>query len=64
VYTEPFGPSVVSLDPAMPPGLRAFELSKSGTMNIAINERSVWQPNNPFVPLTGAPRRGEAFKCP
>jgi len=64
VYTEPFGPSVISLDPAMPPGLRAFELSKSGTMNIAINERSVWQPNNPFVPLTGATRRGEAFKCP
>jgi hypothetical protein len=64
VYTEPFGPSVISLGSSMPPGLRAFELSKSGTMNIAINERSVWQPNNPFVPLTGATRRGEAFRCP
>jgi hypothetical protein len=64
VYTEPFGPSVISLDSAMAPGLRAFELSKSGTTNIAINVRSVWQPNNPFVPLTGAPRRGESFKCP
>jgi len=64
VYTEPFGPSVISFDSSMAPGLRAFELSKSGTTNIAINERSVWQPNNPFVPLTGAPRRGEAFKCP
>ena len=64
VYTEPFGPSVISLDSSMAPGLRAFELSKSGTMNIAINERSVFQPNNPFVPLTGATRRSEAFKCP
>lgn len=64
VYTEPFGPSVISFDPSMAPGLRAFELSKSGTTNIAINERTVWQPNNPFVPLTGATRRPEAFKCP
>jgi hypothetical protein len=64
VYTEPFGPSVIALDPSMGPGLRAFELSKSGTMNIAINERSVWQPNNPLIPLTGATRRGEAFNCP
>jgi hypothetical protein len=64
VYTEPFGPSVISLDSSMAPGLRAFELSRSGTTNIAINERSIWLPNNPFVPLTGAVRRGEAFKCP
>jgi hypothetical protein len=64
VYTEPFGPSAISIDSAMAPGLRAFELSRSGTTNIAINERSVWVPNNPFVPLTGATRRGESFKCP
>ena len=64
VYTEVFGPSVISLDSSMAPGLRAFELSKSGTTNIAINVRSVWQPNNAFKPLTGATRRGETFKCP
>lgn len=64
VYTELFGPSVITLDSSMAPGLRAFEVSKSGAMNIAINERSVWQPNSVLVPLTGAARRGEAFKCP
>jgi hypothetical protein len=64
VYTEPFGPSLVTLDSAMAPGLRAFEVSKSGAANIAINERSIWQPNSPFAPLTGATRRGETFKCP
>jgi hypothetical protein len=64
VYTEPFGPSVVALDSSMAPGLRAFEVSKAGTMNIAINERSVWQPNSTLIPLTGVPRRPEVFKCP
>jgi hypothetical protein len=48
----------------MAPGLRAFEVSKAGTMNIAVNERSVWQPNSTLIPLTGAARRPEAFKCP
>jgi hypothetical protein len=64
VYTEPFGPSVLALDATAAPGLKAFEISKSGTMNIAINPRSVWQPNGTYMPLTGATRRGEAFKCP
>lgn len=64
VYTEPFAPSIIALDATMAPGLRAFEVAKSGTMNIAINERSIWQPNGTFKPLTGATRRGEAFKCP
>lgn len=64
VYTEPFGPSVITLDATQAPGLRAFEVSRSGTMNIAINERSIWQPNGTYKPLTGATRRGEAFKCP
>jgi hypothetical protein len=64
VYTELFGPSLITLDSSMAPGLRAFEASKAGTMNIAINERSVWQPNSTLMPLTGAVRRPEAFKCP
>lgn len=64
VYTEPFGPSVIALDPSMAPGTRAFEVSKSGTMNIAINERSIWVPNGTYTPLTGATRRAETFKCP
>ncbi|HEX2875119.1 MAG TPA: hypothetical protein VHP33_27900 [Polyangiaceae bacterium] len=64
VYTEPFAPSVIALDSTTAPGLRAFEVAKSGTMNVAMNERSIWQPNGTFKPLTGATRRGEAFKCP
>ena len=64
VYTEPFAPSVIALDPSTAPGARAFEVSKSGTMNIAINERLIWVPNGAYIPLTGATRRAETFKCP
>jgi hypothetical protein len=64
VYTEPFGPSVISLDPTSAPGLRAFEVSRSGTMNLAVNERSIWQPDSDLAPLTGVARRAETAKCP
>lgn len=64
VYSEPYGPSVIALDNTMAPGTRSFEVSRSGTMNVAVNERTIWQPNGKLVPLTGATRRTEAFKCP
>lgn len=64
LYEEVFGPSVLTLNSAAAPGLRAFELSKSGMMNVAVNERSVWQPTSKLMPLTGATRRGEMFRCP
>ena len=65
VYTELFGPSVISLDSTAAPGLRAFEVSKSGATNVAINPRSIFMANGTHIPLTGATRRGEALaKCP
>lgn len=64
VYLEPFAPSVISLDSTSAPGLRAFEVSRSGATNVAINERSIWQPNGKLIPLTGATRRTESAKCP
>jgi hypothetical protein len=64
LYFETFGSTVISLDPSVAPGLRAFEVSKSGAANVAVNELSLWKPNGAFMPLLAATRRGESFKCP
>jgi hypothetical protein len=63
LYTELFAPSVITLDPDSAGGLRSFEVSKSGTTNVAINERSVWEPPADLRPFTGATRRAESHDC-
>lgn len=64
LYTEPFAPSVIALDPEAAGGLRSFDVSKSGATNVAINERSVWNAPGDLLPLTGATRRSESHECP
>jgi hypothetical protein len=64
LYTEPFAPSVIAFNPEAAGGLRSFEVSKSGTTNVAINERSVWQAPTDLRPLTGTTRRAESLDCP
>ena len=64
LYFETFGGAVVSIDPTAAPGLRAFEVSKSGAANVAVNALTSWKPTNKFMPLTAATRRAESFKCP
>jgi hypothetical protein len=64
LYTEPFAPSLIALDPTGAPGLRSFEVSLTGASNVAINERSVWKPTSELSPLTGAVRHAETADCP
>jgi hypothetical protein len=64
LYTELFGPSIISLDTTAAPGLAAYEVAKAGATTIALNARSIFKPDSTHIPLTGATRRGEAFKCP
>jgi hypothetical protein len=64
VYSEPFAPSAIVLDPTSAPGLRAFEISKSGVSNVAANERSIFRPAGDLTPLTGDLRRSEMAACP
>lgn len=64
LYSELFAPSVIAFDPETAGGLRSFEVSKSGTTNVVINERSVWQAPTDLRPLTGATRRSESQDCP
>lgn len=64
LYFETFSSTVLSIDPTAAPGSRAFEVSKSGATNVAVNDLSIWKPTNKFMPLTAAMRRAESFKCP
>jgi hypothetical protein len=64
LYSDAFVPSTITLDPSTAPGLRSFDVSKSGTTNVAVNERTAWVPDSTLLPYTAATRRSESFKCP
>lgn len=62
VYGEPFNENAIALGDA--PFIRAFQVEPSGTDDLAVNERSLWNPPADLTPLTGATRYPEALECP
>ncbi len=71
-YGEPFAGSAIAFtfdaglggagNAASPP-LRAFQVEASGSDDLAVNERSLWDPPADLEPLTGAARYPEALAC-
>jgi hypothetical protein len=71
-YAEPFAGSAIAFtfgpglggagNDAAPP-LRAFQVEPSGSDDLAVNERSLWNPPDDLEPLTGAARYPEAWTC-